>query len=91
MLLTTAVSVTTAVFISFTSAATVLPSKPQLEWQLNDTGCFVHYNMVGDTVDVDHMLRVVTNSRGDALISTPYPHLSALRPPWSGCKDARTA
>ena len=23
----------------------VLPTAPQLRWQMNDTGCFVHYNM----------------------------------------------
>eukprot|EP01050_Picozoa_sp_SAG11_P057206 SAG11_NODE_35897_length_264_cov_0.945455_1_plen_88_part_11 len=27
------------------ATGTVLPSAPVLQWQLHDTGCFVHYNM----------------------------------------------
>jgi hypothetical protein len=42
----TAAALAVAMCLSTSNAATVLPSKPQLEWQLNDTGCFVHYNMV---------------------------------------------
>jgi hypothetical protein len=42
----TAAALAMAICLSTSNAATVLPSKPQLEWQLNDTGCFVHYNMV---------------------------------------------
>eukprot|EP01050_Picozoa_sp_SAG11_P035482 SAG11_NODE_13036_length_673_cov_0.984321_1_plen_75_part_00 len=28
-----------------TLAGAALPTAPQLAWQLNDTGCIVHYNM----------------------------------------------
>ena len=47
----------------------VLPTAPQLRWQMNDTGCFVHYNMA-----------TMAGSQGCQAGTNVPPPLSAWQP-----------